>query len=324
MLERVNRGDKEALRELMSRCTRPMYDRALEITGDSYAAKDATRRALREMADAARRGECPENTEQWVLELAQRCCDEELYYKRLIDSMIDNLPSYSRNTYTAPRGAEQQEQRYPLRDYAPTSDMALDAPSSLPRTARTMPFGAYATERAASETETAAPSVSVPAENRTEESRPTSYTRSSRWSTANEPHEEASQSDEDEDTSIFAPDPRRRKASRFEEDAASEGEEDDVELFVPSTRKRAARRVESAVPSLLVDEDVPYQDDDEDEDMDSAPGGTGLALLIIVLTLVAAGLLWVIAVKLMTLGYLGGISDFGFADWFNENLFKFY
>ena len=321
MVERVNRGDKEALRELMSRCTRPMYDRALEITGDSYAAKDATRRALREMADAARRGECPENIEQWSLALAQRCCDEELYYKRLIDSMIDNLPSYSRSTSPAPHPTEQQEQRYPLRDYAPTSDMVLDAPSSLPRTARVMPLNTYPTERAASETE--APGVSVPAETQAEENHTASYTRSSRWGATSEPPKEALQSDEDEDTSIFAPDPRRRKASRFEE-SASNDDEDDVELFMPSTRKRGTRRVESAVPSLLVDEDVPYQDDDEDEELDSAPGGTGLALLIIVLTLVAPGLLWIIAVKLMTLGYLGGISDFGFAEWFNKNLFKFY
>lgn len=322
MVERVNRGDKEALRELLSRCTRPMYDRALEITGDSYAAKDATRRALREMADAARRGECPENVEEWALVLAQRCCDEELYYKRLIDSMIDNLPSYSRNTYAAQQPIEQPEQRYPLRNYAPTSDAALDVPTALPRTARAMPFGTYETNHAVSEPEADVANVSVPSESRKEESRPATYARSSRWGSASEPSDDAVQNDDDDDTSIFAPDPRKRKALYLEE-STSGSEDDDVELFMPSPRKRGARRAESVAPSLLVDEDLPLQDDD-DEDMEPASGGTGLALLIIVLTLVAAGLLWVIAVKLMTLGYLGGVSDFGFADWFNKNLFKFY
>ncbi len=266
MVERVNRGDKEALRELMSRCTRPMYDRAMELTGDVYAAKDAVRRALREMAEAARRGECPENAEEWAVMLAQRCCDEEMYYKRLIDSMIEGLPLTSRTARedcAAQRSDERPEQAEPLSSYAPERDPAFEqTPAGKPliRSIRAMPGSAEAGE---------------PAREREEER-------------AEEAHED-----------IFAPPkPRRSRVMREE------------------------------VPDLFSEEAAPrdeYDDDDYDEDQDEmrAKGGGVLALLIIVLTVVAAGLLWVIAVKFMKLGYFN-MSDFGFADWFNEHLFKFY
>ncbi|MCE5236110.1 MAG: hypothetical protein ABFC62_08945 [Clostridiaceae bacterium] len=296
MVECVNGGDKEALRELMRRCTRPMYDRALEITGDVYAAKDAVRRALREMAEAARYGECPENVEEWALMLAQRCCDEELYYKHLIDSMLADLPLTARETRAAcgaaPRtqGAEQgEEQPYGSAENALEPEHANTLP---PPVRRAMP-SAWEKDDSSAADDTV--TLAMPAQR-------------DRRMEAEEPFRE-------ERGDIFAP-PKRKAARALPPEVYKD--EEDEEIY-PAPRKRGAAAAKAELPVLFDADDL----DDEDDEPDERSGGGGLALLIILLTLIAAGLLWVIAVKLMRLGYLD-ISDFGFADWFNEHLFKFY
>jgi hypothetical protein len=292
MVERTNSGDKEALRELMSRCTRPMYDRALVITGDVYAAKDAVRRALRELAEAQQHGECPEDVDSWAILLAERSCDEELYYKRLIDGMIAGLP-------LAAHEKRPLCNDNPARESSPEEDAVSDRTYAIPES---VPQAVFAPERrpmpSAEQMERAVemPAVQKPAKEEPEE-----------------------------DDSIFAPKKKNPRTLRQElpiEDM-SEDEHEEYDYFAPKKGKNKRHRG-NEVPDLFGDEAVIEENDyDEVEESKSKGGGGLLALLIIVLTLVAAGLLWVIAVKLATLGYLG-ISDLGFADWFNEHLFKFY
>jgi len=311
MVERTNSGDKEALRELMIRCTRPMYDRALEITGDVYAAKDAVRRALRELAEAARHGECPEDVDNWAILLAERSCDEELYYKRLIDGMIAELPLASHETRplcmdksagkSTPEAGAVSGHTYAASERAMQLESAPQAESWLQT--ESVPQAVFAPERRAMP-------GAIQME-RTAEKQP---------SAAQTPVKE----EPNKDDGIFAPKKKSARTLReelpIEEEIEDEHEEYDY--YAPRKGKNKRHRG-SDVPDLFGGENVIEEDDcDESEEIKTKGGGL-LALLIIALTLVAAGLLWVIAVKLATLGYLG-ISDFGFADWFNEHLFKFY
>ncbi len=323
MVERTISGDKEALRELMSRCTRPMYDRALEITGDVYAAKDAVRRALRELAEAVRRGECPEDVDTWAILLAQRSCDEELYYKRLIDGMIAELPNASyetrplcKNPFTALRQSDAVSERtYMGKENA----SQLEAPESVSQAVftperRAMPLAEqmeYSTKHPLpSQTEQTA--EKQPSDMQIERSADLNIV-SAQAPAIKEP---------DEDDSIFAP--KKKKARVIREEPEQEFEYEHEEYDNSASRKGKNKRFKDGeVPDLFGDDAVIQEDEYDELSEERSKGGGILALLIIVLTLVAAGLLWVIAVKLASLGYLG-ISDFGFADWFNEHLFKFY
>lgn len=306
MVESMNGSDKENLRELLGRCTRPIYDRALEITGDVYAAKDATRRALREMAEAARRGECPENVDAWALMLAQRCCDEELYYKRLIDGMIADLPLTARETSAAcgVRGG-----------YGASEPMAAPQPSEPaafpPR--GDAPEGTAETNFSPSPVRRAMP---VQAEQSYAPAMPAQVSRPAEDAGMLAPRSERPK-ESGEEESIFAPPPKKAPRAASKAVALEEDEEEDDEEFSYYEPRRRRTRKKEPEPDL-------FDDGDEAEEGGQSRGsGTALALVIILLTVVAAGLLWMIAVKLAHLGYLG-ISDFGFADWFNENLFKFY
>ncbi|HWS30962.1 MAG TPA: hypothetical protein VN512_12725 [Clostridia bacterium] len=318
MIERVNGGDKEALRELMSRCTRPMYDRALEITGDIYAAKDAVRRALRELAEAARHGECPEEVDSWAILLAERSCDEELYYKRLIDGMIAELPlaAHERRPLCADKPAREnpaEETTFSERAYAAEeSPKRMYEPAEAEPASRAYPPKESAPQAAFASERRAMPGAAQP----------------ERAFVKQPSDEEAPAKEEpDEEAGIFAPSKKKKSARALREETPveeDEEEEDEEYAYYAPRKKKSRRGRKSEVPDLFGDEDTPEESVYEGEEENGKPKGGGLlALLIIVLTLVAAGLLWVIAVKLARLGYLG-ISDFGFADWFNEHLFNFY
>lgn len=235
MDETLSRDGREGLRALMERASRPMYVRALQLTGDVRDAKQAVRRALNEAAKAAKSGALPEEAEAWCLQLVERFCDDELYYKRLIDDTMAGLDA----PFTAPCAAAEKESV----PFAPESAPAYASAAVLPKRA--------------------------------------------------EPRAQAMALAADGDEGMFAAPKKQR---------------------------------EKAVPNLFAEDDegCDEPDDDEyDDDYRQKTGGFGLALLILLLTLISAGLIWIIAVKLKTLGYIN-ISDFGFASWFNENIFMFY
>ncbi len=71
------------------------------------------------------------------------------------------------------------------------------------------------------------------------------------------------------------------------------------------------------------DDDDDYDDDDYDDERDSGKKSFGMVLLIIMLVLMIAALVWMLVVMLMTRGVLP-MLDFGFAEWFNGNVFQLY
>ena len=48
-----------------------------------------------------------------------------------------------------------------------------------------------------------------------------------------------------------------------------------------------------------------------------------IVLLIFIMALITLALVWVLVVKLMYMGIIPK-ADFGFAEWFNANLFRLY
>ena len=64
-----------------------------------------------------------------------------------------------------------------------------------------------------------------------------------------------------------------------------------------------------------------YDMDPEDE-ADRKPS-VFIVLLIFIMALITLALVWVLVVKLMYMGIIPK-ADFGFAEWFNANLFRLY
>lgn len=109
-------------------------------------------------------------------------------------------------------------------------------------------------------------------------------------------------------------------------------EAEPVEKTRPETDgagKAAKRETEIVKPTpvLFEDDTLPardydYDDIDAEDEADEKPA-VWTVLLIFLLSMVTLGLVWVLVVKLMYVGVLP-IADFGFAQWFNANLFKLF
>jgi len=78
VIDRINLGDQAALKTLLTAYTKPVYERTLARTGDSGAAKTATRNTLNEIMAVASRGQCPVDAEPWIMALADRFAAEEM------------------------------------------------------------------------------------------------------------------------------------------------------------------------------------------------------------------------------------------------------
>lgn len=86
-------------------------------------------------------------------------------------------------------------------------------------------------------------------------------------------------------------------------------------------------RKTQSTPSLFDDDATEYEHDDEatprkrEKKREEAP--VGMVLLIFLLVMVVLGLIWMLLVMLMSKGYLP-MMDFGFARWFNANIFQLF
>ena len=61
---------------------------------------------------------------------------------------------------------------------------------------------------------------------------------------------------------------------------------------------------------------------DPEDEADRKPS-VFIVLLIFIMALITLALVWVLVVKLMYMGIIPK-ADFGFAEWFNANLFRLY
>lgn len=91
----------------------------------------------------------------------------------------------------------------------------------------------------------------------------------------------------------------------------------------PKRQSTPARAARTRVPELFDDGRDDDDDDDYDYDEPRHKRSAGMVLLIVALVLVVALLVWMLVVMLMTRGILP-MLDFGFAEWFNSNIFKLY
>ena len=72
MIALLNSGDKRELRAFMQLYSKQIYGRALDITHDAAAAKDATRRVLAEVAALASRSELKDNIDAQLMALTDQ------------------------------------------------------------------------------------------------------------------------------------------------------------------------------------------------------------------------------------------------------------
>lgn len=266
MIDRINSGDRDALKQLLTRYTKPIYERALARTKDDARAKEITRDTLSSIVAAAEKGECPADTSAWIMSLVDtRCSDDEL------SAILDDVLSKD------PVGWERQE---------PKKDWQTEAPQA-----------AWSGESKVQPT---------PAQEPQPEPEPEPEPRKEAETRSIQPPAPA--------YSEPKPRPEVRHQPQEPQKAAPDRARNDIPEEAPA-RVRSSR----AVPELFDD----GEDDEPRGGKRRRSGGVGMVLLILLLLVLVAALVWMLVVMLMTRGVLP-MADFGFADWFNTNIFKLY
>lgn len=131
---------------------------------------------------------------------------------------------------------------------------------------------------------------------------------------------------EQEQKRLAAKEAKRKQPDMYDldmpddEDDESDGE---LTLFGGDGEKPGAKvKKPKARRARLNDFDDDDSDGDEDDE-DEQRVSPGMVVLIFVLAVIVVLFVWVLIVKLSTMGVIN-MSDFGFADWFNQNIFKLY
>lgn len=271
MIALLNTGDKRELRAFLKVYARPVYERALAITGSETDAIRVTRRVAGEVAVLALRGKLEEDIDAQLMTVTDACCSEDLFFARIVEDTLSELPDSG------------EEQRFPAAKWSTAPGAGWEGPIK---------------ERQPQST--ARQAVAQPAVVPTVEPQQ-----------ATEPQREA--------------EPEREAKPERE---AQAGWQPDMPLYQvqpgPSGAQAYSRPAAHGVPSLFDeggDAELELEEDLEDE-AEHKPS-VWIVLLIFVLSLITLALVWVLVVKLMTIGVLP-LSDFGFAQWFNANVFRLY
>lgn len=107
----------------------------------------------------------------------------------------------------------------------------------------------------------------------------------------------------------------------YDLDLPDEEDNDELLLFGEDGEmqgKRKKARAPRAKRNDFLDDEEEYSNDDEEQRV-----SPGMVVLIFVLAVIVVLFVWILIVKLSTMGVIN-MSDFGFADWFNKNIFKLY
>ncbi len=97
MIALLNSGDKRELRAFMQLYSRKIYERALDITNDEDAAKDAVRKVLSKVAALAQQGALKENIDVQLMSLTDETCSAPVF--------ADPLPLRREEVLPAPEAA---------------------------------------------------------------------------------------------------------------------------------------------------------------------------------------------------------------------------
>lgn len=91
MIKLLNTGDKKELHAFLKLYARPIYERALAITGNDADAKRVTRRAITETALLAAKGALEGDVDAQLMSLTDACCSEDLFFEKLVDDTMSEL-----------------------------------------------------------------------------------------------------------------------------------------------------------------------------------------------------------------------------------------
>ena len=83
MIALLNSGDKRELRAFMQLYSKKIYERALDITDDEGAAKDAVRKVLSRVAALAQEGALKENIDVQLMSLTDEICSAPVFAEPL-------------------------------------------------------------------------------------------------------------------------------------------------------------------------------------------------------------------------------------------------
>lgn len=84
MIALLNSGDKRELRAFMQLYSKKIYERALDITGDEAASKDAVRKVLMKVAALAEEGALKENIDVQLMTLTDETCSAPVFAAPLV------------------------------------------------------------------------------------------------------------------------------------------------------------------------------------------------------------------------------------------------
>ncbi|MEG1547471.1 MAG: hypothetical protein RR232_04930 [Clostridia bacterium] len=90
MIDRINQGDKQALKDLLTLYTKPIFNRALHSSGNDATAKAVTRATLSDIMQAAERGVCPSDVEPWIMQLVDRHSAQEYDVRKIADARLSD------------------------------------------------------------------------------------------------------------------------------------------------------------------------------------------------------------------------------------------
>ncbi|OQA74069.1 MAG: hypothetical protein BWY35_00091 [Firmicutes bacterium ADurb.Bin248] len=91
MIRLLNSGDQRELRAFLTLYAKPVYDRAMAITGNETDARRVTRRVVSETALLAVKGALEEDVDAQLMKLTDACCSEDLFFARLVDETMQEL-----------------------------------------------------------------------------------------------------------------------------------------------------------------------------------------------------------------------------------------
>ncbi len=91
MIRLLNSGDQRELRAFLTLYAKPVYDRAMAITGNETDARRVTRRVISETALLAVKGALEEDVDAQLMKLTDAFCSEDLFFAKLVDETMQEL-----------------------------------------------------------------------------------------------------------------------------------------------------------------------------------------------------------------------------------------
>ncbi len=292
MLDKVNSGDQEALRAFLQTYAKYILNRATLKAPDEAIAREATRIAILQIKQAAEKGNIPAEPAPWI----ERLTDESVQRLTLPISPGKKQPSVQSAKPAAVVGLSpaQKGQQAP-REARPSAQAQYQASQQQPQAAQ------Y--------------------QNAQQRPRPQQQPQSAA-------QYGASQRQAQPAAAQYQPQRPQQAAQRPQSGAPERQKSEATQASRPVEKARPVHQQSSSrkIPDLFGSDEELREIDEKKrrksaKKKDDAP--VGMVFVIFLLVIVVLGLIWMLLVMLMSKGYLP-VMDFGFAEWFNSNVFKLF